>query len=77
MTLFFFLFLKNVNWFYLLADLFPDFLICFAFSFFFSFFLYVGSGEICAFTYCIYTVFKFLVAAGSLDKEEQSKPLVC
>ena len=53
-----------------MADLFPDFLICSAFSFFF---LYVSSGEICAFTYCISTVFTFLVAAGSLDKEEQSK----
>lgn len=27
------------------------------------------------FTYCISTVFKFLAAAGSLDKEEQSKLL--
>lgn len=67
---FFLPFFKNVNRFYLLADLFLDFLLC-------SAFLYVSSRAICVFTYCISTVFTFLVAAGSLDKEEQSKPLVC
>lgn len=72
-------FLKNVNRFYLSADLFPDFLICSSSSFSF-FFPYASSGEICVFTCCISTVFKFVfffAAAGSLDKEEQSKPLVC
>lgn len=63
-------FFKNVNWFYLLADLFLDFFCLFLC-------VYVTSREICVFTYCISTVFKFLVAAGCLDKEEQSKRLVC
>lgn len=47
---------------------------------FLFFFPYASSGEICVFTCCISTVFKFVfffAAAGSLDKEEQSKPLVC
>lgn len=57
-----------------LIFLFPDF---FNASCFFFLFFFVRSGESCVFTYCISTVFKFLVAAGSLDKEEQSKPLVC
>lgn len=60
-------FFKNVNWFYLLADLLSDFLICF--------FLYVTSGVICVFTHRISTVFKFLAAAGLLDKDEKSKLL--
>ena len=73
-------FLKNVNRFYLSADLFPDILICSSSSSSFFFFPYPSSGEICVFTCCISTVFKFVfffAAAGSLDKEEQSKPLVC
>ena len=80
LSLWHFSFFFYVNWFYLSADLFPDFLISSSSSNFFFFFrTQVPEKSVClhaAFRQSL-SFFFLLAAAGSLDKEEQSKPLIC